>query len=126
MRRFIVLFGITLVLLGVRFYDTGLFRFTGGELIVYEGGREQYAPSIFLPTGASVYRIDLHADFDVEQLLLDTQARIVITEMDGRLIYAYSPLLPQSRILHGRRVNIMIHRGKNAVNIGVPILMGSF
>jgi len=123
-----VLFGVALVLLGVRFYDTGLFRFTGGDLTIYSDGTHvgSQALSIFLPTGGCVYRIDLCADFDVEQLLLDTQARIVITEMGGRLIYAYSPLLPQSRILHGRRVNIMIHKGEHSVNIGVPILMGSF
>ena len=120
------LLGIVFLLVGIRFYDSGIFRITGGDLQVFcaaECGRT-HAPEIFLPDGSTVYRINLEPDFDVCRFLKESGARIVLEE--GRIIYAFSPLIRNFVILSGRRVNMMINRDERAVNIGIPILLGSF
>jgi len=129
MRRFIVLFGVMLILFGVRLYDRGLYRFAdGGRLTVFCDSGAEYTPCLFLPNGETRYRIDLCADFDVEDLIRDAGARVVKEYYiaGGRMIYAFSPLISNFVMLHNRRVNMMIFIGERRVSVGVPMLFGSF
>lgn len=124
MTRFLAFIGIVLVLIGVRYYDSGIFSLTGGKLTVYNN--EQQISQIFLPTGSDSYRIDLPRDFDVEQLVKECNGDIVLVESNGNIIYVYTPLITRNVWVHGKRVNMMIHLGQTSVNIGVPILKGSY
>ena len=135
MRRLIVFFGIALILVGVRIYDRGVFRLADGDLTVFGGGTGGFyhlcdgLDPLFFPDSKTVYRIDLGPDFDVNLFLTQANAKIVLTEEiggGGKIIHAHSPLISNSAFIHGRRSNIMIHISKSAVNIGIPVLKGSF
>ncbi|MCL2555917.1 MAG: hypothetical protein FWE03_02705 [Firmicutes bacterium] len=129
MRRFIAFFGLVLVLLGIRLYDSGLYRFfDDGNLTVFCEQGQTYTPCIFLPDGSTRYRIDAANDFDIDALIIDSRARVILEYYidGGRMIYAFSPLISNFVVLHGARVNIMIFQGKRRVSVGVPMLLGSF
>jgi len=129
MRRFIVLLGLVLVLFGIRLYDSGLYRFLpNGDLTVFCDSGQEMSPCLFLPDGETRYRIDLPLNFDVWGLIRDSKARVIKEYYidGGSMMYAFSPLISNFVVLHGRRVNIMIFQGRRGVSVGVPMLLGSF
>lgn len=129
MKRLFALIGVVLLLLGLRFYDTGLCRLIpDGQVTKFSSSIEQ---DYDYYKGTDSYRIDLDCSkYDskkkVEKILLDCQAIIQFTEMDGNLIYAYSPRIPNITWVHGKRVNIMIYFDTEKICVGVPLLKGCY
>lgn len=125
MKRLIAFLGVALVLVGLRFYDAGLARVAdGGVISVFASSG--YDSELFMPTGADSYRIDLEGEENADKLLKAAFAEIKFTEMDGKLIYAYSPRIPRSEWVHGQRVNLMIYVDGGMVCAGVPLLKGCY
>jgi len=125
----LIVLGVLLILAGIRLYDSGIYRFmSGNDLTVFCDRGHGHTPCLFLPNGQTRYRIDADIDFDVDGLLSGSMARVIKEyQMEGGLmIYAFSPLIAQHVVLHGRRVNMMIFLGERAINVGVPMLLGSF
>ena len=117
--------GVALILVGLRFYDAGLARLAPDAVLIIFA-KSEYNCEMFVPTGADCYRIDLKGEENADKLLKASFAVIQFTEMEGRLVYAYSPRISRSEWVHGKRVNLMIYADGGNVCAGVPILKGSY
>lgn len=130
MKRLIALIGVVLILLGLRIYDTGLCRLIpDGEVTKFSSCLEQ---NVDYYLGTDCYRIDLgctdqnDAQKKAQKVLLDCHAIVQFKEMDGQIIYAYSPRIPTVKWVHKKRVNLMIYVSPEKICIGVPLLKGSY
>jgi hypothetical protein len=126
MKRFIAFLGVALLLVGLRLYDTGLVRLAEDNAEVTVFSATEFTDKLFLPTGADSYRVDLKGAENAGKLLAAANAEVQFTELDGKLIYAYSDRIPRTEWVHGRRVNLMIYTDGENVSAGVPILKGSY
>ncbi|MBR2971233.1 MAG: hypothetical protein IKC48_05525 [Clostridia bacterium] len=128
MRRLVALFGVCLLVIGIRLYNNGLLC-CGYEGKISVG---EYDPirieAPLLIDGA--HRIDIDgADFAVAEDIIDNLCgRVVHSEVvDGvQILYAYCLRLGEPIVVFGQRVNLMIAVKDNGVAAGTPLLYGSY
>lgn len=138
MKKFIVLIGIAVTLLGLRFFDNGLLNsgFNGTYTVYGKDGQETVFAEGNLPMferfDAYATRLDVvGGEPEAMQILKNLNAQIKWREtFDGGLIvvYAYSPDIFRSKAVQSTKINVMLAYGGGAgmVAVGLPLLMGSY
>ena len=123
---------VALVLVGLRLACGGLCAFVdGGSYTAYLDGDVElrYDEKPLVGVRGAYERIDTcGGEAEAADLLHKLAATGVRTEAVGEItiIYAFSPLLPQSVVLKGERVNVMIALSHNKMTIGSPLIKGSY
>lgn len=129
----VVLFvAVALILAGLRLACGGLCSFVreGSYTAYVDGDAElRYDEVPFCGVRGAYERIDTYGGEekaeDILEKLAATRARTE-TVGDITVIYAFSPLLPQSVTLKGERTNVMIALTCGKLVIGSPLIKGSY
>ncbi|MBQ4049550.1 MAG: hypothetical protein IJD07_02740 [Clostridia bacterium] len=128
MKRFILLVGVILLLVGVRILDRGILRVSdsGDFFVQTEQGMEQ-AKIPLLNTADSYQRLDT-CGVTLTEALSRMSARAVMIESldDMQIYYCYSPYIKHSVLLKGKTVNLMIAVRDSDMIIGSPLIKGCY
>lgn len=128
----ILFIAVALVLTGLRFACGGLCSFVrdGSYTAYLDGDAElRYSEVPILGVRGVYERIDTYGGKEKATEILDRLAATGIrteTIGDVTVIYAFSPLLPQSVTLKGERTNVMIALTRGKLVIGSPLIKGSY
>ena len=127
MRRFIALFGVMLLVIGIRLYNNGLLVCGyDGELLIGEYDVMQIEKPLLID---GAHRLDIAGDEQVAICAIrNLDATVLFTEMvdDIMIYYAYSPRLDDTVTVKGQDVNLMVAVSNNVVSLGTPLLSGSY
>ncbi len=128
MRRFIILFGALLIVIGLRLYNNGLINCGYvGELSYGTFDTIAYDSPPLLIEGP--HRMDIEGDEHTAlNVIANLSGKLLWSEEseDMKVFYAYSPRLQEQIKVHDKKVNLMISVSKNKVSIGTPLLYGSY
>ncbi|MCH5164700.1 MAG: hypothetical protein J1F36_06775 [Clostridiales bacterium] len=128
MKRFVALFGVMLLVLGLRMYNNGLLNCGYGGTWSYG----EYDPVVMeeLPLLISgPHRLDLLGDEEIAMDIINNlSGKVLWREQidDITIIYAYSPRVEEPVTVHGQKVNLMIAISGDRVSAGTPLLYGSY
>ncbi|MBE7086856.1 MAG: hypothetical protein E7369_00970 [Clostridiales bacterium] len=69
-----------------------------------------------------------NAEFDLQKLIDDFSAKLVLTESGGGVInyYFYSPMIKYKKSIKNQAVNLHVAYRGEVLTIGSPIIFGSF
>ena len=128
MRRIVALFGVMLLIIGIRLYNNGLINCGyAGTLSYGTFDTVAYEDAPLLIDGP--HRMDLIGDIITASEIMDNlDAKLLWVENvdDIMIIYAYSPRLVKPVVVHGQKVNLMISVSSSHVAAGTPLLYGSY
>lgn len=128
MRRFIALFAVMLLVIGIRLYNNGLLNCGyGGEWSYGQYDSIAIKELPLLIDGP--HRLDMDGD--------EKTAINVISNLGGKLLwreqiddmvilYAYSYRLMKPVSVNGQKINLMIAICGSKVSVGTPLLYGSY
>ncbi len=128
MRRFVILLGALLIVIGLRLYNNGLLNCGySGELSYGTFDMTVCESPPVLIDGP--HRMDIEGDEHTAlNVIANLSGKLLWREEsdDMKIFYAYSPRLQDPIKVHGKNVNLMISVSKNKVSIGTPLLYGSY
>ena len=129
MRRFVALFGVMLIVIGVRLYNNGLLNCgCDGKLSCGTFDTAEIEQLPLLIDGA--HRIDVaYGDKAVAlDIIENLSGKVIFSEqVDGiEIFYAYSPRLGRAATARGKKVNLMVAVTPSGVAAGTPLLYGSY
>ncbi|MBR2968048.1 MAG: hypothetical protein IKC35_04665 [Clostridia bacterium] len=127
MRRFIALFGVMLLVIGIRLYNNGLLVCGyDGAVLVGEYDLTQIEKPLLID---GAHRLDIMGDEQVAlSAMSNLDANVLFVEKvdDIKIFYAYSPRLSEKVMIKGREINLMVAVRNNVVSLGTPLLEGSY
>lgn len=128
MRKFVVLLGILLLVMGFRLYNNGLLNCGySGKLSYGTFDTKEIESSPFLIDGP--HRLDIEGDENTAlSVIANLSGRLLWSEKCGeiKIYYAYSPRLCKPIKIHDKEINLMIAVSDNKVSMGTPLLFGSY
>ncbi|MBE5730799.1 MAG: hypothetical protein E7350_02455 [Clostridiales bacterium] len=128
MRRLVALFGVCLLVMGIRLYNNGLLGCGyKGEISVGEYDPIRIEAPLLID---GAHRIDIDgADLAVAEDIVDNLCGKVVhsEKVDGiQIIYAYCLRLGKPVEVFGQKVNLMVAVKEEGVAAGTPLLYGSY
>lgn len=126
MRRFIALFGVMLLVIGIRLYNNGLLN-CGYSGVISKGEFDTEVIAMPLLIDGP-HRIDVEGDITTALRIIENlDGKLLLSEEVGEvtILYAYSPRLIDPVSVHGKKVNLMIAIS-DKVSAGTPLLYGSY
>ena len=106
-----------------------------GKFEAYKNSSSSQAEIVFLSkkqmyftVGKTGESVELEKTTDIEKLLIDFSAKLVmVEEIDcGVSYYAYSSKIPYLTKLKGQKVNLHVFVGEEKIKVGAPLIYGSF
>lgn len=128
MKKFILLLGAVLFVVGLRLYNNGLINCGyDGKLSYGTFDTKAYDLKPLLVSGP--HRMDIKGNEEAAYEIMDNlSADLKLSEeVEGiKILYAYSPRLSDEVDVHGKKVNLMIAVKKGEIAVGTPLLYGSY